>query len=248
MAITAMDDFSNATERTMQAYQQIASSYGQSKGGDGARHTHDGLTDFWRERLQHFTTVVRTNSAYLAAPALPIADIGCGPGRESLYLARQGFSVLAIDLSEAMLAEAHTRTQGQPGAERITFQQMDMRALKLPAASCAGILASASFLHIPKHENLLVLQEFVRVLLPGAPILLMVKEHDGEADERYDLHKETGTQRFYARYRGGELWDLLEQAGLRVLEMTTTIDTRFPNLPRWLAALAMRPLARVGAQ
>lgn len=235
-----MDDFTNATERTMQAYQQIARSYGLSKGENGARHTHDGLTDFWRERLHRFTALVRTNSAYLAAPNLPVADIGCGPGREALYLTRQGFSVLAIDLSEAMLNEARTRTQNQPGAERITFQQMDMRALKLPDASCTGILASASFLHIPKSENLAVLQEFVRVLLPNAPLQLMVKEHDGGADERYDLHEETGTQRFYARYRGGELWNLLEQAGLRVLEMTTTIDTRFPNLPRWLATLAVK--------
>ena len=68
----------------------------------------------------------------------------------------------------------------------------------------------------------------------------MVKEYDGGADERYDLHQETGTRRFYARYRGGELWNLLEETEFQILEITTTIDTRFSNQPRWLAALAIR--------
>jgi ubiquinone/menaquinone biosynthesis C-methylase UbiE len=232
-----MNDFSNATEITMTAYQQIASNYGLSK--ECARQQQESLTDFWRERLQRFIAVVHANSAYQARPDLPVADVGCGPGREALFLARHGCFVLAIDLSEAMLEQARERTQGQPGAERITFLQMDMRALHLPDASCAGLLASASFLHIPKRENLAVLREFRRVLIPEAPVQLMVKEHDGGADERYDLHEETGMRRFYARYRGGELWNLLEEAEFQVLEITTTIDTRFPNQPRWLAALAI---------
>lgn len=232
-----MNDFSDATEITMAAYQRIASNYGLSK--EGARQQQESLTDFWREQLQRFIAVIHANSTYQKRPDLPVADVGCGPGREALYLARHGFFVLAIDLSDAMLAQARERTQGQPGAERITFLQMDMRTLQLLDASCAGLLASASFLHIPKRENLAVLREFRRVLIPDAPVQLMVKEHDGGADERYDLHEETGTRRFYARYQGGELWNLLEEAEFQVLEITTTIDTRFPNQPRWLAALAI---------
>lgn len=230
------DDFSNATAITMRAYQQIASSYGLQSN----HQTQSNQPDFWREQLQHFTEVIRANPGYQANSALTVADIGCGPGRESLYLARKGFSVLGADLSEAMLAEARQRTQHAPEAQRITFRQMDMRHLDIPDASCAGLLASASFLHIPKHENLAVLQELRRVLIPGGPLLLLVKEHDGGADERYDLHEETGQLRFYARYHGGELWNLLEQANLRVLAIQTAIDERFANLPRWLAALTVK--------
>lgn len=231
-----MEDFSEATSVTMAAYQQIAGKYGLS----GGHITANELASFWREHMQRFVEVVQASPAYRSDPSLPIMDVGCGPGKDALAFARRGLSVLAVDLSEAMLVEARQRTQSQPGAERVTFRQMDMRALDLPAASCAGLWVSASLLHIPKRENLAVLSEFARVLVPGGPIQLLVKEHDGGEDERYDLHEETGTQRFYARYKGSELWDLLERANLRVLEINTTVDTRFSNLPRWLCALALR--------
>src|SRR5438067_97247 len=117
---------------------------------------------------------------------------------------------------------------------------MDMRSLYLSAASCAGILASASFLHIPKQENLAVLQEFHRVLVADGPLLLLVKECDDGAAERYEAHAQTGHTRFFARYRGSELWELLEQAGFMVIEITTDRDKRFTNLQRWLGALGTK--------
>ena len=218
---------------TMDAYSHIASRYA---------HVHSVATrsEFWREHLQRFADVVRSSSIYKANPSLPILDVGCGPGRDSLLLAQMGFNVIASDLSEAMLAEARKRCQNQPAVERITFRCMDMRALNLPDTSCAGLWASASFLHIPKRENLVVLKEFIRVLAPTAPLMLLVKESDSGEDERYEADQESGTSRFFARYRGGELWTLLEQAGLKVLEITTTIDTRFTDGRRWLAVLCTK--------
>ena len=41
---------------------------------------------------------------YLAKMTWPF-DLGCGPGFQSLALARMGYRVLAIDLSEQLLAE-----------------------------------------------------------------------------------------------------------------------------------------------
>ena len=46
--------------------------------------------------------------------------------------------------------------------------------------------------------------------------------------------------RFFARYHGSELWALLEQAGLRVHEITTAIDERFSDGRRCLGALAVK--------
>jgi len=117
---------------------------------------------------------------------------------------------------------------------------MDMRNLTLPDASCAGIWASASFLHIPKRENLTVLQELVRVLIPGGPIMLLVKECDSGDAERFELHEESGTMRFFARYRGSELWALCEQAGLQVLQLVAAVDSRFTDGRRWLGALGTK--------
>ncbi|SRR6266702_7131955 len=225
------DNFDDPTSVTLNSYQQIATNYAQ-------RHAES--IAFWHECMQRFVSVLRTNPIYQAQPSLPVMDAGCGPGRDSLFLAQLGFAVLAVDLSDAMLAEARRRCQGQPQAERITFQRMDMRNLTLPDASCAGIWASASFLHIPKRENLTVLQELVRVLIPGGPIMLLVKECDSGDAERFELHEESGTMRFFARYRGSELWALCEQAGLQVLQLVAAVDSRFTDGRRWLGALGTK--------
>ena len=134
-----MQDFNDATAITMNTYQQIAGIYAET-------YTLAHTPHFWHEWLQRFASTVRANPAYQANPSLLIVDVGCGPGRDSLLLAQMDFTVLAVDLSEAMLAEARQRCQGQPKAEHILFRRMDMRSLNLPEASCAGLWASASFL------------------------------------------------------------------------------------------------------
>lgn len=229
----AMDDFSDATLITMNAYQHIAGLYAET-------HSAFVVPLFWRERMQQFADAIRNSPAYEQNPTLPIVDIGCGPGRDSLLLAQMGFTILATDLSEAMLDEARKRTHEQPDAEHITFRQMDMRHLEFSDASCVGLWVSASFLHIPKRENLAVLQEFVRVLPVGGPITLLVKEQDTGEVERYEVQQKTGATRFFARHNGAELWALLEQTGFQVQEITAARDSRFTDEARWLGALAIK--------
>lgn len=77
------------------------------------------------------------------------------------------------------------------------------------------------------------------MLAPDGPITVLVKECDDREDERYDLDKSTGDKRFFARYRGSELWAILEQAGFMVIEMAAAVDQRFPNFQRWIGALAI---------
>ena len=67
-----------------------------------------------------------------------------------------------------------------------------------------------------------------------------VKEFNSGDDERYEVHKESGKTRFFVLYRRSDLWALLEQAGLRIVEITTAVDERFPDVRRWLGALAVK--------
>ncbi|HLX41047.1 MAG TPA: class I SAM-dependent methyltransferase [Ktedonobacteraceae bacterium] len=229
----AMNDFSDATPITMNAYQHIAGLYAET-------HSAFVVPLFWRECMQRFAKAVHNSPAYLQNPTLPIVDIGCGPGRDALLLAQIDLTIVGTDLSEAMLDEAKKRTVNQPEAERITFRRMDMRHLEFADASCAGLWVSASFLHIPKRENLAVLQEFVRVLPTGGPITLLVKEQDAGETERYEVQQKTGATRFFARYNGAELWALLEQTGLQVWDISAAHDARVTDEARWLGALAIK--------
>jgi len=58
---------------------------------------------------------------------LKIIDIGCGTGRHSIELAKRGYKVTGIDLSESQLERAKEKTKAQN--LQIDFQKHDARNL-----------------------------------------------------------------------------------------------------------------------
>lgn len=57
-----------------------------------------------------------------------ILDIGCGTGRHSIELAKRGYSVTGVDLSESLLGRAKEKAKEQD--QEIDFQLGDARTLK----------------------------------------------------------------------------------------------------------------------
>ncbi len=102
----------------------------------------------------------------------PVADVGCGPGRLTAYLAGLGLDAFGIDLSPGMIEVAR---RDHPG---LRFEVGSMTDLDLPDASLGGLLAWWSLIHVPDHEIPAVLDRFRRALRPGAP--LMVGFFDGD--------------------------------------------------------------------
>jgi SAM-dependent methyltransferase len=59
-----------------------------------------------------------------------ILELGCGTGLHALELARRGFEVCGVDLSEPMVAAAQARALAAP-ASAVTFEVDDLRRLRL---------------------------------------------------------------------------------------------------------------------
>ena len=59
--------------------------------------------------------------------SLKILDIGCGTGRHAIELAKRGYRVTGIDLSEAQLKRAKEKAKEQ--GVKVDFQQHDARSL-----------------------------------------------------------------------------------------------------------------------
>lgn len=66
--------------------------------------------------------------------ALQIADLACGTGTLAIDLARQGYKVIGIDLSENMLAIAEEKQLREklPPARRVNFLCQDLLDLEIP--------------------------------------------------------------------------------------------------------------------
>ena len=67
-------------------------------------------------------------------PALPVGralDIACGEGRNAIYLAREGFDVDAIDISDAALEKGRAAA----GGLKINFIAADLEVFQIPENS-----------------------------------------------------------------------------------------------------------------
>jgi SAM-dependent methyltransferase len=96
----------------------------------------------------------------------PVADLGCGTGRVTAFLASAGLDVSGIDLSPEMLAVAR---RDHPG---LRFSQGSLLELELPDGGLAGALAWYSIIHTPPELLPRVCAELFRVLRPGGHLQL----------------------------------------------------------------------------
>jgi SAM-dependent methyltransferase len=154
----------------------------------------------------------------------PIADIGCGPGHVSAWIASHGASAVGIDLSPGMVAA------GRREYPQVEFREGDF--LELPAADgeFGAAVAFYSIIHLDPDELPSALAEIRRVLRPGGRLL--VAFHAG-SEVRHSAqwwgHEVDLDFRFY---QPDEVTEVMERAGFRVeaqLERTSypeEVETR----------------------
>ncbi|WP_031089110.1 class I SAM-dependent methyltransferase [Streptomyces sp. NRRL WC-3549] len=97
-------------------------------------------------------------------------DLGCGPGRNALYLASLGFEVDAVDLSPGAVAWAGERAR-EAGAD-IRFHCGDAFAEGAPDGPYDLVHDSGCFHHLPPHRRVSHLALLDRVLAPGGHLAL----------------------------------------------------------------------------
>ncbi|GAA1808396.1 class I SAM-dependent methyltransferase [Actinomadura chokoriensis] len=126
----------------------------------------------------------------------PVADVGCGPGQITAFLHSLGVDASGVDLSPAMLAQARA------DHPHLSFAEGTMKALDLPDASLAGVVAWYSTIHLEPAELPEAFAEFHRVLAPGGHLLLAFQSTDGDAPEPFD-HKVVRAYRRPVEYLAG---------------------------------------------
>lgn len=176
--------------------EETDSGTGRSAGGGPDGGTNQ---EFWDSRYGESdriwsgdpnTVLVREVTELKPGRAL---DLGCGEGADSIWLARQGWRVTAVDISGVALARAerHAATADAGVADRIDWQRHDL-AVSFPAGTFD--LVSAQFLHSPgdmPRER--ILRTAAAAVAPGG--VLLIVGHAGlpswEANPHPEVHLPT---------------------------------------------------------
>ena len=144
------------------------------------------------------------------AAALPpnalVADVGCGPGNDTVKLRGLGLRAHGFDLSHAMLTARDV--SGQVRA--------DLRRLPLPDGALDGLWCVAVLLHIPREMLPAALAEIHRVLRPGGLATMSIAEGDGSDWERYPFRRGV-PERYFVYHSRAAFTALITAAGFEIL-------------------------------
>jgi SAM-dependent methyltransferase len=111
-----------------------------------------------------------------------VADLGCGPGRITTYLAEIGLDAFGVDLSPEMV-EVARKTYPD-----LRFEVGSLYDLDLPDGQLAGALAWYSLVHCPPEDLPKAFIEIHRILKPGGLLLHAFKI----GTDTYHLHQAYG--------------------------------------------------------
>lgn len=112
--------------------------------------------------------LVETANALRPGSAL---DVGSGEGADAIWLAQQGWTVHAVDLSSVALARASSRAQTIGLGDSVTWMHQNVAEWTPPAQSFD--LVSAHFLHLPNPLRTQVFGGLASAVAPGGTLLVV---------------------------------------------------------------------------
>ena len=150
-----------------------------TSGRDRTRRSYDEVATEYRDRIgdelagKPLDRALLTALVEQAGEGAPVADLGCGPGHVTGWLADHGARAVGVDLSPEMLAIAR---RDHPGLD---FREGDLLRLPATDAEFAGAVALYSVIHLEPDELRPAFGEMRRVLRPGGPLLVAFHLGDG---------------------------------------------------------------------
>lgn len=162
-----------------------------------------------------------------------VADLGCGPGHVSAFLAEAGTEILGLDLSPGMIEVARA---AHPS---LAFAVADLRDLGQPPARFAGAVAMYSLIHLTPEDLPGALAACRASLQPGGEFLAAV--HLGEGVLHPGVMWGVPVTLGFRLFAAGELEAALEAAGFQVTETRSREPypgVEYPSRRAYVTAIA----------
>ena len=111
------------------------------------------------------------------------ADVGCGRGGPSLWVAAQtGAALVGVDIAETALRAGRERANALALSDRATFLTGAFEDLPLDSEDLDGVMSIDALLFTA--DKAAALRELARVLRPGARLVLTTWDYDRQPDGR----------------------------------------------------------------
>jgi len=127
------------------------------------------IVDFWRAAMPPEATRAEADffeRSLALEPGARLLDVPCGDGRLAIELARRGYEVAGVDISEEFLAAA--RENAGAGGLAVTWRRSDMRDLPWQGEFDGAFCGGSSFGFLGDEGDLEFLRAVARALKTGA--------------------------------------------------------------------------------
>ena len=114
----------------------------------------------------------------LAGSSGKVLELGCGPGRNAIYLAGKGYAVDAVDLSEQSLRWATERAKERD--LRVNFIHNNIFDIEIEDGTYDIVYDSGCFHHIAPHRRMSYINLVQKALKPGGYFAITCFVQGGE--------------------------------------------------------------------
>lgn len=166
--------------------------------------------------------------ALVAAGTIPtggrVLDVGCGGGREAIFLAQCGFAVIGLDISRAALGIARKRARA--ARVHVDWRRGDVMALRIDDASIDFINDRGLFHLIDDADRPQYATELCRVCKPGG--IILIRGASEVLEERFNPVTEAAMDTYFPapKFRRGPV------LAIPMLSVVGTIEGRIAVLRR----------------
>jgi ubiquinone/menaquinone biosynthesis C-methylase UbiE len=174
-------------------------------------------------------------------PGERVVDLGCGSGQLALRLAPVAGSVLAVDVSQAMveLLERNAREQGLANVEG---RALPVEHLDLPPGSVDAVVSNYALHHLRDADKATAVAAAARWLAPGGRLVVgdMMFGRGGDARDREIISSKVALM----LRRGPAGWWRIAKNAARYL---VRVQERPISMAAWVALFERAGLAQVRA-